>query len=82
MLGDGSEKEHMNLMMSSKRLMTFISKKGVGHSDATYKITAHGYDLVIYGITDIRGVLHPIAFMISSHEREEDFHYFYWVLKI
>ena len=28
-------------------------------------------------MTDIRGVFHPIAFMITSHETESDFYNFY-----
>ena len=63
--------------MTSKKLMSFLSNNG----DGTYKITFHGYVLVIYGLTDIRGVLHPIAFMITSHETEADFRHFYSGLK-
>lgn len=63
--------------MTSKFCMQFLSKKGTGHTDATYKITSTGYCLIIYGVTDIRGHFHLVSFMISSHETYEDFHLFY-----
>ena len=48
-----------------------LAKIGVFHTDGTYKITSHGYPLVIYGITDIQGKFHPIVFMIKSNEQED-----------
>lgn len=75
--GDGSEQDHLNLMVTSKYLLSFLSKRGVFHIDGTYKITSHGYPLVIFGLTDIQGKFHPIVFMITSHETELDFHYLY-----
>jgi hypothetical protein len=54
--------------------MSNIEKSGVHHIDGTYKITTYGFPLVIYGVTDICGIFHPIAFMITSHETESDFY--------
>ena len=76
-IGTGSTLSHLNLSMTSKNLMKLIQMRGVFHIDGTYKITSHGYPLVVHGITDLAGVFHPIAFMISSHETEADFYNFY-----
>ena len=47
------------------------------HFDATYKITKNGFPLVIFGRSDISRQFHKIAFMITSHEKEFDYIYFY-----
>ena len=38
------------------------------HKDGTYKITIYGLPLVVYGVSDQYGQLHPISFMITNHE--------------
>jgi hypothetical protein len=63
--------------MSSKSLMSNIEKTHVHHTDGTYKITINGFPVVVYGVTDMKGQFHPISFMLTSHEQEEDFVYFY-----
>ena len=35
----------------------------------------------MFGITDIAGEFHPIAYYITSHEKEEDFEEFFICLK-
>ena len=50
---------------------------GVFHIDGTYKMTVQGYPLIVFGVTDIQGVFHPICFMLTSHETEIDFTTFY-----
>lgn len=54
-LGSGSEIEHLHICMTSRFLMQFCAKKGVKHSDGTYKITSHGFPLIAFGVTDIQG---------------------------
>jgi len=54
-LGSGSEIEHLNICMTSRFLMKSCDKRGVKHSDGTYKITSHGYPLFVFGVTDIQG---------------------------
>jgi hypothetical protein len=48
-IGDGSENDHLNLMMTSKNCMSLLKEKGVFHIDGTYKITSHGYPLIFFG---------------------------------
>jgi len=76
-IGDGSDIDHFNLCMTSKYLMRHIGEPGVTNLDGTYKITSYGYPLEVLGNTDIQGVMHPIAFMLTSHEQEKDFDFFY-----
>ncbi len=47
------------------------------HLDCTYKIMTTNYNLLIFGVTDIQGKFHPVAFMIINKECEEDFIHFY-----
>ncbi len=35
-LGDGSDKDHLNIMMTSKALMSKCENQGVFHIDGTY----------------------------------------------
>jgi len=76
-LGDGTDANHANILVTSKRLMENIEMHGVHHIDCTYKIFKQGFPLLVYGVTDMVGRFHPIAFMVTSHECEEDFYLFY-----
>ena len=76
-LGDGSDEKHLRICMTSRKLMSNIESKGVHHIDGTYRITIYGYPLIVYGVSDQCGLFHPIAYMITSHEKHEDFEYFY-----
>jgi len=81
-IGKGSDDQHFRVAFSSKRLLKNVVHKGVFHIDGTYKITIQGFPLVIFGVTDLKGVFHPICFMITSHETEADFYYMYHGLHI
>jgi hypothetical protein len=78
----GSGSQHFRLLFSSKRLLQNVEHVGVFHVDGTYKITIQDFPLVVFGVTDLKGVFHPICFMITSHETEEDFYYMYHGLHI
>ena len=54
-----------------------MEHKGIHHIDGTYKITTHGYILVVYGISDQCGQFHPVSLMLTSHEGQGDFCHFY-----
>jgi hypothetical protein len=45
--------------------------------DATYKIFNEKFNLVAFRRTDLSRQYHPIAFMVTSHECNEDYEYFY-----
>ena len=64
-------------MITSKKLMRNIQYRGIHHIDGTYKITCFGYPLLVYGVSDHSGHLHPVCFAIVSGESKEDFKHFY-----
>ena len=76
-LGDGKDNNHLNIMMSSKALLSNLSREGMFHIDGTYKITKNGFPLMVFGITDMAHTFHPIAFCVTSHESEADFSEFF-----
>jgi hypothetical protein len=45
--------------------------------DGTYKITFEEIVLVVFGRTDMKRRMHPIAFMLTSNECMEDYQFFY-----
>jgi hypothetical protein len=57
--------------------MSYIEHKGIHHIDGTYRITIYGFPLVVYGVSDQTGRFHPVCYMITSHETQEDFEYFF-----
>ena len=75
-IGNGSEKKHLHIHITSRHLMNNLSYGGVHHIDATNKITTYGFPLFVYGVSDSVGKFHPISFMISSHETQDDFEVF------
>ncbi len=77
LIGNGSDASHLYIHITSRHLMNNLRYNGVHHIDATYKITTHGFPLIVYGVSDGRGKFFPVSFMISSHETEDDFDAFY-----
>ena len=68
--------------MSSIKLLRMIdcsNQNGYGmiHIDGTYKITRNKFPLIVFGRTDLRRQFHPISFMVTSHEDNTDFSFFY-----
>lgn len=63
-------------MLSSKKLLNNLCHSGVRHLDTTYKITINGFRLIVFGISDLCGQLH-LCLMITSHETEADFDFFF-----
>jgi len=45
-LGDGSDKSHLNIMMTSKALMYKCENKGVFHIDGTYKLIKNRFPVM------------------------------------
>jgi hypothetical protein len=76
-LGDGSDEEHFHLGITSHRLLKKLRRSRIYYIDCTYKIIKYGYPQLIFGITDIRRKFHPIAYMITSHETQLDFQFFF-----
>jgi len=78
-VGDGSDDDHFNMMLTSKKLLEMLDSniEGMFHIDGTYKLTKEGFPIIIFGKTDFDHHFHPIALSISSHETEADFIYFY-----
>ena len=72
-IGDGRNNNHLNICLTSKALMKNCELNGVYQIDATYKIIKNRFPLMVFGNTDFQGKFHPICFMVSSHETEEDF---------
>ena len=51
-IGNGSDNDHFHIQITSKRLLENLTNNGIHHIDGTYRITTHGFPLVVYGISD------------------------------
>jgi hypothetical protein len=76
-VGNGTDESHFNICFSTLKLLKRLENIGMFHVDCTYKIIKYFYPLLVFGITDYDRHFHPIAFMVTSHETEEDFKYFF-----
>ena len=78
-LGSGSKKDVVHIMMTSRGLMENLQyiNDGVFQIDGTYRLTKNNYPWIVCGIVDLRGVFHPIAFMISNQETVYEFSEFF-----
>ncbi|CAF1025057.1 unnamed protein product [Brachionus calyciflorus] len=78
-INNGSEEKHINLMVTTKHLMSRIDSnlQGCYHLDATYKLIKNGFPLIVLGRTDSVHDFHPLGFCISSHEQEVDYYDFF-----
>ena len=45
-LGDGSDKNHLNIMMTSKNMMSKCDFNGVFHIDGTYKLIKNRFPVM------------------------------------
>ena len=75
--GEGTDKSHFKARFRSVKLLKKLDNIGMFHVNCTYKIIKYFYPLLALGITDFDHHFHPIAFMVTSHETEEDFKYFF-----
>ena len=62
--------------------MQIVELEVLFHIDGTYKITIQGFPLVVFGVSDMHGRYHPIAFMLTSNEKPIEFSVFYEALKV
>ena len=80
-LGTGAENDHFRVCMSSISLLSQCNTVqfygAMYHIDGTYKITFENFVLVCFIRTDLHRQIHPIAFMLTSHEKAEDYEFFY-----
>ena len=57
--------------------MSFVEYDGTFAVDCTNGITRNRFPLDVFGVIDMIGQLHPIAFMLTSFETEYDFDHLY-----
>ena len=57
-------------------MLSRVEQNGMFHIDGTYKIIKYNFPLIVLGITDMERQFHPIAFMFTSHEQEQDYVHF------
>ncbi len=57
-------------------MLSRVESNGMFHIDATYKIVKYNYPLIVLGVTDMQRVFHPICYMFTSHEQEQDYNHF------
>ncbi|RNA17744.1 hypothetical protein BpHYR1_042134 [Brachionus plicatilis] len=76
-LGSGSDDDHFHMGFTSEKLIRRLKEAEVFHVDATYKIIKKSNPLIFFGYTDISRKFHPVCYMITSHECEEDYLHFF-----
>jgi hypothetical protein len=79
-MGNGSSQNHLHLGMTSMTLLNQLHKfknNGVYHIDATYKILKYAFPVIVFGFTDLNHIYHPLAYMFTSHEEEDDYLHFF-----
>lgn len=81
-IGSGSSNDHLHVCMTFIKLLKMLDTTNQNHQacfhiDGTYKITRNKFPVVVLGRTDISRQFLLIVFMLTSHEDETDFTYFY-----
>jgi hypothetical protein len=79
--GNGADDDHFQIGFTSIVLLERIFISIIFRIDCTYKIIKYFYPVIVFGITDINHKFFPIAFMITSHETEADFKWYFNTLK-
>ena len=79
---DGSAENHFRVCVTTKKMLRLLDQTltdfpSMFHIDSTFKINKNGFPLVVFGRSDIHRQFHSIAFMLTSHEKECDYFYFY-----
>ena len=71
--GKGTDENHFQLAFSSVNMLRNVENRDLFHLDATYRILKLCYPVIVIGVSDVNRKFFPIAFMITSHETEEDY---------
>jgi hypothetical protein len=58
-------------------MLSRVELNGMFHIDGTYKIIKYNFPLIVLGITDMDRRFHPICYMFTSHEQEQNYNYFF-----
>jgi hypothetical protein len=79
--GSGKDDDHFHLGFTSigllRQLESLDAEHTMFHIDATYRILRTNYPLIVFGFSDLSHKFHPIAFMFTSHETENDYDHFW-----
>lgn len=68
-------------VISTPRLLRVACNMKIAGIDATYKLTIHGYSIIILGMIDANHYLHVIAFGVTSQEETANYYFFFETMK-
>jgi hypothetical protein len=85
-LGEGTDNDHLRIGFTSRKLLHSFAKHpdkhAIYHVDGTYKLIRNRFPMGVFGRSDVNGQFHLIALCVLSHETEEDYRHFYWLVFI
>lgn len=68
-------------LISTPKLISFMQQSSALHCDATYKLSWHGYPVLVVGISDKDKQFHPIAMAVTSGETSNDYEFVFEGIK-
>ncbi len=63
---DGS---YLHLLVTTRRLLSFLPMTQVLHADSTYKLNYEGLPVSVFGVSDANRKFHPVAIALSTTEQ-------------
>lgn len=68
------------IVTTKQFLQTLMNAENI-RADSTFKLVVGGYPLLVIGATDMQRHFHPIALMLSTFEKTEDFKFLFESVK-
>lgn len=75
------ENQSFIFCMSTPQLLNILSDAPVVSIDATYKLNWMEYPLIVFGVVDNMKRFHPMVYGCTSHERSQDYTFFFEKVK-
>lgn len=71
----------IRIIISSKKMISYLAESSYLHLDATYKINIYEYPVVVVGFSDLNRKFHVAAIAILEFEDYESLNWVFCVLK-
>lgn len=75
------ENKLFRIMISSKRLLSLLTKFSVVAADCTFKVTVEGFPLLVVVVIDSMRHAHPVAFGIISGQEKTDYQFAFLAIR-
>lgn len=65
------DESYFHVLVSTKRLLSFLAMTDAIHTDATYKLNHEGFPVLVFGVSHASRHFHPLAICLSKKNKQK-----------